>query len=150
MLPLRVPAPVEPVPVAFKVKVCAPVVPVAFSRATMKGPDLELALACSAWLAEADTRFDFDADPIDSFGIYAALARKIGFVRTERLMEQGRVLAAEEMVELLLVKQAAPAGAGPDFLESYLTRSLRRHNSHCSIYRAQRLVAPLRTGSPRA
>lgn len=120
----------------------APIVSVACARAYMSGADLELALGCSMVIAERGAKFDFDADPVASLGIYASLSRKIGFVRAERLMEEGRLLEADEMKDLLLIKDAADAGEGPRFLEAYLKRNVRRHNSCYSIYRAQRIVSP--------
>ncbi|MEI9965036.1 MAG: hypothetical protein WDM92_10300 [Caulobacteraceae bacterium] len=119
----------------------APIVSVACARAYMSGADLELALGCSMVIAERGAKFDFDADPVASLGIYASLSRKIGFVRAERLMEEGRLLEADEMKDLLLIKDAADAGEGPRFLEAYLKRNVRRHNSCYSIYRAQRIVS---------
>jgi hypothetical protein len=122
----------------------APVVPVAFVRTEVGGGDLELALACSLLVADEDARFDFNADPLEALGLYALLAQKIGFVRAERLMEQGRQVSADEMKELLLVKEVVRAGQGLDGLEAFLARHMRRHNSFYSIYRAQRLLSASR------
>ncbi len=122
----------------------APVVPVAFVRTEVGGGDLELALACSVLVADDGARFDFNADPLEALGLYALLAQKIGFVRAERLMEQGRRISAEEMKELLLVKEVVRADQGLDDLEAFLARHMRRHNSFHSIYRAQRLLSASR------
>jgi hypothetical protein len=122
----------------------APVVPVAFARSEVGGGDLELALACSLLVADDGARFDFNADPLEALGLYALLAQKIGFVRAERLMEQGRQIGAEEMQELLLVKEVVRAGQGLEGLEAFLVRHMRRHNSFYSIYRAQRLLSASR------
>jgi hypothetical protein len=120
----------------------APVVPVAFVRAPLGGADLELAFSCSLVIAEQGASFDFGVGPEDFPSLYPLLAEKVGFVRTERLLEPGLAVGAEALRDQLLVREVAPAGAGLGFLEAYLGRHLRRHNSFHSIYRAQRMVAP--------
>jgi enoyl-CoA hydratase/carnithine racemase len=118
------------------------VVTVAIARGRIGGQDLELALGCNMLLAEEGATFSFDADPLVSVRTYAFLAQKIGFVRAERLMENGHVLTAADMRELLLVKDILPAG-DPAAAEAFLTRSLRRHNASSAIYRAQRIASPI-------
>ena len=117
-----------------------PVVPVAFVRSCLTGGDLELAFSCNMIIAEQGAAFDFGMGPDDFSGLYALLAEKIGFVRTERLLEPGLKVGAEVLKEQLLVRELAPPGTGHDFLGGYLGRHLRRHNSFHSIYRAQRMV----------
>ena len=119
----------------------APVVPVAFVRTRIGGADLELAFSCSMVIAEQGSSFDFGLGPEDFASLYPVLAEKVGFVRTERLLEPGQSVAAEVLREQLLVREIAPAGSDLGFLDAYLGRHLRRHNSFHSIYRAQRMVA---------
>jgi len=120
---------------------CAPVVSVACARADLAGADLELALACSMMVGKADARFSFAADPLVSIGSYALLAQKIGFVRAERLMETAEIISAAEMRELCLMKDTLE-GEGAAAIEAFLTRTARRHNAWCGIYRAQRVTSP--------
>ncbi|HUO23938.1 MAG TPA: hypothetical protein VMU59_15595 [Caulobacteraceae bacterium] len=120
----------------------APMVTVASVRADLTGADLELALACNMIVAEAGRRFSFATDPTTSLATYGFLSQKIGFVRTERLMERGAVLDAREMSELLLVKAVLAEGSGVSGVEQHLARQLRRHNSAYGIYRAQRIAHP--------
>jgi enoyl-CoA hydratase/carnithine racemase len=120
----------------------APIVSVAYARATLGAVDLEFALGCSMLIGEADARFSFAADPIVAIGVYGFLAQKIGFVRAERLMEGAEVLDAQQMHDALLLKEVTPAGAGADGIEAYVTRALRRHNASYGIYRAQRIASP--------
>ena len=120
----------------------APVVSVAAVRANLSGADLELALGCNMVVAEAGRRFSFAADPAVSLATYGFLSQKIGFVRAERLMEQGASLDSEEMSQLLLVKSVMGPGLGFGGIEQFLSRSLRRHNSAYGIYRAQRIAHP--------
>lgn len=118
------------------------VVTVAVARGPLGGADLELALACNMLVAEDGATFTFDADPLVSVRTYALLAQKIGFVRAERLMENGQTLGAQEMRDLLLVKEVMARGEA-DSLDRFLMRALRRHNASSAIYRAQRIAAPI-------
>jgi len=56
--------------------------------------------------------------------------------------QDGQRPQALDVGPLMRLAWVAPAGAGLGFLEAYLGRHLRRHNSFHSIYRAQRMVAP--------
>jgi enoyl-CoA hydratase/carnithine racemase len=120
----------------------APVVTVANARAYMAGADLEFALACSMLIGEQGTRFSFGADPVASVGLYGSLSQKIGFVRAERLMEGGEVLSAEQMRELLLMKEVAGDGVGLAGIDRFLRTRARKHNSCYALYRAQRIALP--------
>ena len=128
----------------------APVVLVANARAAMAGDDLEFALACSMLIGEANASFSFAADPIVSMETYGFLAQKIGFVRAERLMEAGERLDAQQMHDLLLLKDIAPQGAGLESVRTFLARTSRRHNSCYGIYRAHRLASTARAEAFRA
>jgi len=112
----------------------APVISVAYARGVMAGADLEFALACSMLVADPAATFSLEGDPVISIGAYGLLAMKIGFVRAERLMEDGGVLDAVQMHDLLLVKGILDEG-----LEGFLRQASRRHNSQYGIYRAQRI-----------
>jgi len=125
----------------------APIVTVAFARGRVGGADLEFALACSMMIGEEGAHFSFAADPIVAIGTYGFLAQKIGFVRAERLMEDGDSLSAQQMHDLLLVKSIAPTGAGLSGVEAFLGKVVRRHNASYGIYRAQRIASPLRLGA---
>jgi enoyl-CoA hydratase/carnithine racemase len=118
----------------------APIVLVANARGPMAGADLEFALACSMLIGEADAAFSFEADPIVSIGTYVFLAQKIGFVRAERLMEAGESLLAQQMHDLLLLKDVGEPGSGLESIVGFLRRTARRHNSCCGIYRAHRMT----------
>ena len=123
----------------------APIVTVACARGVMAGADLEFALACSMMIGDDDACFSFAADPIVSIGTYGLLAQKIGFVRAERLMEQGEVLDVVQMRELYLLKDTPGQDFGADALETFLQRTSRRYNSCYGIYRAQRITSPMRS-----
>ena len=90
----------------------APVITIAWARSFMSGADLDFALACSGMVAEREARFSFETDLASSIGLYSSLARKIGWVKTERLMDHGSVLDADEMMALLLTKKVADENTG--------------------------------------
>ncbi|WP_442756706.1 enoyl-CoA hydratase-related protein [Methylocystis sp. JAN1] len=119
-----------------------PVITLAWARSLMNGLDFDLAMNCSALVAESGARFSFAGEPFDLFGLYAALGRRIGFVKAERLIDSERPLSAAEAKELMLVKEVVPPQ--PEFkgIIDYLTQLERRYNASHAIFRAQRLAEP--------
>jgi hypothetical protein len=129
----------------------APVISIGWARTYLKGVDLDFALSCSMIVADRDARFCFEADLTSAVGIYGALAQKLGFMKAERLMENGEVLTAAQMQELGLVKHIVESGQGFGGAESYVRQCGRRHNASYSMFRAQRITAPpVRRQSPAA
>ncbi len=120
----------------------APVITIAWSRAFMSGADFDFALSCSMLVAEPGSRFCFEADLASSLGFYASLARKIGCVKAERLMDAGAVLGPDEMTALMLAKKAAEENAGMAGIEKYVGQCSRRYNASYNIFRAQRIAMP--------
>lgn len=118
----------------------APVVSIASARANLAGADMELALACCMLIGEGDRRFSFAADPTVSISTYGLLARKIGFVRAERLMEKGDIIGAATMQDLYLLKEVMEPEIGAAGVEAFALKSARRHNACYGIYRAQRMA----------
>jgi hypothetical protein len=118
----------------------APVITVAWVRSFIAGADFEFACHCAMLVAEKDALFSFDGDPDRLFGLYASLARKIGLVRTQGLMETGAVLGAEDMHNLMLAKDVVEPTRGLAAIGDYMRQCGRRHNAAYSIFRAQRSV----------
>jgi enoyl-CoA hydratase/carnithine racemase len=120
----------------------APVISIAWARSLMAGADLDFALYCSAMVAETPARFSFEGDPNALFGLYAALARRIGFVKAERLIDRGDALSATEMLDLCLVKEVVEPEDGFSAFEHYIARCGRRYNASYAVFRAQRIAMP--------
>ncbi|MBY6239646.1 enoyl-CoA hydratase-related protein [Methylosinus sp. Sm6] len=120
----------------------APVISIAWARSYLKGVDLDFALSCSMIVADRDARFCFEADLTSAVGVYGALAQKLGFMKAERLMENGEVLTAVQMQELGLVKHIVESDQGVGGAASYVRQCGRRHNASYSMFRAQRITAP--------
>lgn len=125
-----------------------PVITIAWARSGLSGSDLDFALYCSQLVAQKGVTFSFDGEPSALFALYAALARRIGLVRTERLIEGGEILDAEEMRELNLAKDLVEPQEGLSGIEFYLRLNRRRYNSASAILRAQGIaMAPMDRGT---
>lgn len=122
--------------------VSAPVITIGWARSLMTGADFDFALNCSAIIAERGARFYFGGDPFDLFGLYAALGRKIGFVKVERLIESDALISAEEARELMIVKDIVAPQSELAASDAYLSQMGRRHNASYALFRAQRLAQP--------
>jgi len=118
----------------------APVITMAWARSFIAGADFEFASHCSMLVAEKDALFSFDGDPTRLFGLYASLARKIGLVKTQGLMERGAVLGAEDMRNLMLAKDVVEPKRGLAAMGEYMRQFGRRYNAAYAIFRAQRSV----------
>lgn len=119
-----------------------PVITIAWARSLMNGLDFDFAMNCSALVAETGARFSFAGEPFDLFGLYAALGRRIGFAKAERLVESERLLSAVEARDLMLVKDVVPEQAAFEGILAYLTQFERRYNASHAIFRAQRMAEP--------
>jgi enoyl-CoA hydratase/carnithine racemase len=119
-----------------------PVITIAWARSLMNGLDFDFAMNCSALVAETGARFSFAGEPFDLFGLYAALGRRIGFAKAERLVESERTLSAVEAKELMLVKDVVPAQPKFEGIAAYLMQFERRYNASHAIFRAQRMAEP--------
>ena len=129
----------------------APVITIAWARSFMSGADLDFALVCSGMVAEREARFSFETDLASSIGLYSSLARKIGWVKTEQLMDHGSVLDADEMMALLLTKESRRQKHGSDWhraicwpmqsplqrVVQHLSRAAHRHAASNSCGHAQ-------------
>lgn len=120
-----------------------PVITVAWASGVMRGADLDFALHCSALVAQREARFSFAGDPFALLGLYAALGRKIGFVKAERLIERNELVTADEMRDLLIVKDVVETQDRFAAIERYIARFGRRYNASHALFRAQRLAMPL-------
>ncbi len=119
-----------------------PVITLAWVRSLVNGLDFDFAMHCSAIVAEQGARFSFAGDPFGLLGLFAAVGRKVGFVKAERLIESDIVLSAEEARDLLIVKDVVGPQAGFAAIDDYLAQFGRRYNASHAIFRAQRMAQP--------
>lgn len=119
-----------------------PVITIAWARSLLAGLDFDFAMNCAAIVAEKDACFSFAGEPFDLFGLYAAVGRRIGFSRTERLIESEQILSAGEARDLMLVRDVVPAQPEFSGISTYLTQFDRHYNASHAIFRAQRMAEP--------
>ncbi|PPD45825.1 MAG: enoyl-CoA hydratase [Methylocystis sp.] len=119
-----------------------PVITIAWVRSLLNGLDFDYAMSCSAIVAEAGARFSLSGEPFDLFGLYAAVGRRIGFVRTERLIERDAALSAAEAHDLMIVKDVVAPQPNFEGISAYLAQAGRRYNAAHAIFRAQRIAQP--------
>jgi enoyl-CoA hydratase/carnithine racemase len=119
-----------------------PVITLAWTRGETAGLDFDFAMNCSAIVAEEGAHFSFLGEPFDLLGLYAALGRRIGFAKAERLIDATPTLTAAEAHDLLLVRDVVAPQPELVGVASYLSQFERRYNSSHAIFRAQRMAAP--------
>ena len=117
----------------------APVIPIAWVRHNISEADLEFAISCSAIIGVRGAHFCFDSDALLSFQFYSALARRIGFVKAERLLENQETLSADDLQALYLVREVVEGDDGLSGIERCLRRFDRRYNAFYGIFRARRI-----------
>jgi enoyl-CoA hydratase/carnithine racemase len=122
--------------------VATPVITLAWARGRCSGLDFDFAMHCSAVVAESGASFSFEGDPFDLLGLYAALGRRLGFVKAERLIESRSELSAQEAHELMLVREVTRSEPEFSGISAYLAQFERRYNASHAIFRAQRIAEP--------
>ncbi|HQT98722.1 MAG TPA: crotonase/enoyl-CoA hydratase family protein, partial [Thermodesulfobacteriota bacterium] len=104
------------------------------------GGGCEAALSCSVIIAERKARFGFPEVMFNLFpgmGAYSFLARRIGMVKTERIILSGSVFTAEEFHEMGIVDVLVADGGGEGAVHTYVEKHKRRPNAYESVYRAR-------------
>jgi enoyl-CoA hydratase/carnithine racemase len=119
-----------------------PVITIAWARGLMSGLDFDFAMSCSAIVAESGARFSFAGEPFDLFGLYAAIGRRIGFGKAERLIERDATQSSDEARDLMIVRDVVAPQPDLEGVSAYLTQFGRRYNSSHAIFRAQRMAEP--------
>lgn len=132
----------EMVAVNAELIVDTPVISLAWARGAMTGLDFDFAMHCSAIVAESRARFSLAGDPFELLGLYAALGRRIGFAKAERLIDSDRALAPQEARDLMIVKDVVPESQGVEGIAGYLSQLERRYNASHAIFRARRMAEP--------
>jgi DSF synthase len=110
------------------------------------GGGFEAALSCSVIIAERKARFGFPEVLFNLFpgmGAYSFLARRIGAVKTERIILSGSVFTAEEFHEIGIVDVLVNDGGGEGAVHTYVEKHKRRPNAYESVYRARQRYHPV-------
>ena len=120
----------------------APVISLAIARGDLSGSDLEIALASNAIIASSTARVTL---PRSLDGVSGRLlAGKMRQDRALALMERGASHAASDLVSERLVAEVHEPGNTLAKARHWMHMTSRKHNAAYLIYRAQRVVNPVR------
>ena len=79
-------------------------------------------------------------------GAHPILSRRLGTAMANRMIISNETYTAEQMYELGIVHQLAPAGEGVDAVKKFIAKSERRHPGLVGARRAMREAAPITLG----
>ncbi len=121
-----------------------PVISVAIARTRIAGADLEMALSSNVIFAEEEASFVLPRRGDGDGRVFSFLDSKLGPKFGPGTFDGGVTLTAHEMRELRLVRDVYPSGEAGPGVDKWMAQSIRRHNAAYLVYRAQRVVAPVR------
>ena len=76
-------------------------------------------------------------------GAHAILSRKLGAAMADRIILSNEIYSAEEMYDLGIVHQLAPAGEGVAAVRDFMAKTDRRHGGVVNARRATRAANPI-------
>jgi DSF synthase len=123
-----------------------PVVTLALVQGDALGGGFEHALSFDLIVAERSAKLGLPEILFNMFpgmGAYSFLSRRLDRARAEALILSGRIHTAEELHAMGVVDVLAEDGQGVAAVQDYLARHGRKHNAHCTMYRARRRVNPV-------
>ncbi len=130
-------------------KVELPVTTVALLRGPTLGAGLEAALSCDFIIAERDVRLGFPEVLFNMFpgmGAYSFLARRISPAVAERMLLQGRLHTAEEMLELGVVDHVVEPRGGEVAVSRLLARWSDQSTTRRNVVAMRNLINPVSRG----
>jgi DSF synthase len=110
------------------------------------GGGFEALLSFDFLIAERGSTFGLPEVTFGLFpgmGAHALLSRKLGSAMADRIILSNETYSAEEMYELGIVHQIAPAGQGVEAVREFMAKSDRRHGGLVNARRATRTAAPI-------
>ena len=120
-----------------------PIITIGLVQGDALGGGFEGLLSFDVIIAEKGTKFGFPEILFGLFpgmGAYSFLARRLGTIRAQEMILDGRTYTAEEMHELGIVHVLAERGQGEAAVRAYIAGNHRRRNGQQAIYRAAREV----------
>ncbi len=106
----------------------------------------EAAISSNIVIAERSARFGLPEvlfNLIPGMGAYSFLVRRVSPDVARELIMSGKVLTADEMMDLHLVDLVVNDGEGVDAVNDYLARFHKRANAHAALERVRQLVDPV-------
>jgi DSF synthase len=122
------------------------VVTIALLQGDALGGGLESALSCDILIAERQTKFGLPEVLFNMFpgmGAYSFLSRRIGMMKTEQMMLDGRTYTADEMLALGAIDMVVEQGEGERAVRAHIARNRSRLLALSAVYRARRRVNPV-------
>lgn len=111
------------------------------------GGGFEAAMASDVLIAERSAQFGFPEVLFNLFpgmGAYNLLERRVGMLRAEQMLLNGKLYRAEELHAAGVVDLLAEDGHGENALYDYIVRNDGRRNAVESLFRVRRKMRPIR------
>jgi DSF synthase len=111
------------------------------------GGGFEAAMASDVLIAERSAQFGFPEVLFNLFpgmGAYNLLERRVGMLRAEQMLLNGKLYRAEELHAAGVVDLLAEDGHGENALYDYIVRNDGRRTAVESLFRVRRRIRPIR------
>ncbi len=123
-----------------------PVTTISLVQGDAMGGGFEAALCNHVVVAERSARFGLPEVMFNLFpgmGAYSLLARRVGAVRAEKMILEGRLYEAAELHGMGVVDILAEDGEGEKAVYEYMAQHSRRRNAFRSVIMARQRVHPI-------
>ena len=124
-----------------------PITTISLVQGDALGGGFEAALGGDVVIAEKSAQFGFPEVLFNLFpgmGAYNFLSRRIGMVRTERMILSGKTFRAEELLVDGVLDIVAEDGKGENALYDYIGKHSRKKQVYESLFKVRRKVFPVR------
>lgn len=124
-----------------------PVTTISLVQGDALGGGFEAALASDVLIAEQGAQMGFPEVLFNLFpgmGAYNLLERRLGMLRAERMILNGKIYRAKELHAEGIVDVLAEDGRGESALYEYIVRTNGKSNAYESVLRVRRKLRPLR------
>jgi DSF synthase len=122
------------------------IVTIALLQGDALGGGLESALSCDILIAERQTKFGLPEVLFNMFpgmGAYSFLSRRVGMMKAEQMMLEGRTYTADEMLALGAIDMVVEQGEGVQAVRAHIARNRSRLLAMSAVYKARRRVNPV-------
>jgi DSF synthase len=123
-----------------------PMITIGLVQGQALGGGFEALLSFDFIIAERGSTFGLPEVTFGLFpgmGAHAILSRKVGTAIADRMILSNDTWTAEQMYDLGVVHQLAPAGEGVAAVREFMAKSDRRHAGIVNARRAMRVAAPI-------
>ncbi len=123
-----------------------PIVSICLVEGDALGGGLEGVICFNVIVAERGAKMGMPEVLFGSFpgmGAISFLSRRIGIVKTEKMIRSGRIYTAEEFHEMGIVDHLANPGEGAAEVRKYIRANSAKHALNVALQKSKRLVVPL-------